>query len=258
MARSERPTLYVISGSHACRTGMLMLEHKGVDYRRVVLFTGAHGLIVRMRGFPGHRTPIRQVDGGTPRMLAMLDRAGTVPALRYGDRRVQRNHEIARFLERELPEPPLFPADPARRAAVEEVEAWGDETFQMAARRIVLAAAAHGLDAIHNRGNRGRLGPLLATREPVRVFASRGARMSFRANPDNESRLLAELAPMLDRIDAWIEGGILNGEQLNVADFVIAPSVALLTYRPELRAQIAARPAGALVDRVVPEDPRDA
>lgn len=258
MAPSARPTLYVISGSHACRTGMLMLEHKGIEYRPVVLPTGPHGLLVRLRGFPGHRTPIRQVDGGTHRMLAMLDRAGTVPALRYGDHRVQRNCEIARFLEQEVPEPPLFPADGERRAAVEEAEAWGDEAFQMAARRIVLAAAAHGLDALHNRGNRGRLGPLLATSEPVRVFASRGARVSFRANPGNEAKLLEELGGMLDRIDGWIEAGVLGAEQLNAADYVIAPSIALLTYRPELRAPIAARPAGALVDRVVPEDPRDA
>jgi glutathione S-transferase len=258
MGPSARPKLYVISGSHACRTGMLMLEHKGIDYRRVVLPTGPHGLLVRLRGFPGHRTPIRQVDGGTHRMLAMLDRAGTVPALRYGDHRVQRNYEIARFLERELPEPPLFPPDMEHRTAVEEAEAWGDEAFQMAARRIVLAAAAHGLDALHNRGSRGRLGPLLATNEPMRVFASGGARFSFRANPGNEAKLLEELGPMLDRIDGWIEAGVLNTEQLNVADYVIAPSIALLTYRPELRAQIAARPVGALVDRVVPDDPRDA
>ncbi len=258
MAPATRPKLYVISGSHACRTGMLMLEHKGIDYRTVVLPTGPHGLLVRLRGFPGHRTPIRQVDGGTHRMLAMLDRAGTVPALRYGDHRIQRNYEIARFLERELPEPSLFPADGECRAAVEEVEAWGDEAFQMAARRIVLTAAAHGLGALHNRGSRGRLGPLLATNDPMRVFASGGARVSFRANPGNEAKLLAELGPMLDRIDGWIEAGVLNAEQLTVADYVIAPSIALLTYRPELRAQIAVRPAGALVDRVVPEDPRDA
>jgi glutathione S-transferase len=237
---------------------MLMLEHKGVDYRTVVLPTGPHGLLVRLRGFPGHRTPIRQVDGATHRMLAMLDRAGTVPALRYGEHRVQRNYEIARFLERELPDPPLFPADMEQRAAVEEAESWGDDVFQMTARRTVLATASHGLDAIHNRGNRGRLGALLASSEPVRRFATRGARLSFRANPDNEAKLLEELDPMFDRIDDWIEAGVLNGQALNVADYVIAPSIALLTYCPELRARIAARPAGALVDRVVPEDPRDA
>ena len=34
--------LYVILGSHACRTGMLLLEHKGIAYERVELPTGMH------------------------------------------------------------------------------------------------------------------------------------------------------------------------------------------------------------------------
>ncbi|HEY4996852.1 MAG TPA: hypothetical protein VII03_02580 [Solirubrobacteraceae bacterium] len=257
MAPSKRATLYVIPGSHACRTGMLMLERKGIDYRVVELFTGMHGLAVRLLGFPGNRKPIRQVEGRTDRMLTMLDKAGTVPALRYGDQRVQRNHEIARFLEREVPEPPLFPADPAQRAAVEEAERWGDEVLQMHARRVVLAASTHGLDALHNRGNRGRLGPLLSASEPLRAFASRGARLSFSVNQGNEAKLLDELEPMLNKLDGWIEAGVLGGEEPNVADFVVAPSIALLTYRGDLRAQIAARPLGTLVDRLLPEDPRE-
>jgi glutathione S-transferase len=255
MASASRATLYVIPGSHACRTGMLMLERKGIDYRVVELFTGMHGLSVRLLGFPGNPKPIREVDGRTSRMLAMLDKAGTVPALRYGDQRVQRNHEIARFLEREVPEPSLFPDDPAQRAAVEEAEAWGDEVLQMHARRVVLAASTQGLDALYNRGSRGRLGPLLAGNETVRALASRGARMSFSVKQGHEAQLLRELEPMLDKVDAWIEAGVLGGEEPNVADFVIAPSLALLSYRPDLSTQIAARPLGALLDRLVPEAP---
>jgi hypothetical protein len=37
-----KPKLYVILGSHACRTGMLKLEHKGIDYERVELPAGLH------------------------------------------------------------------------------------------------------------------------------------------------------------------------------------------------------------------------
>jgi hypothetical protein len=46
---------------------------------------------------------------------------------------------------------------------------------------------------------------------------------------------------------------VLNGPQLNAADFVIAPSLALIAYRLDLRAQIEARPCGAFVERVLPE-----
>jgi glutathione S-transferase len=251
--RTDAPTLYVIPGSHACRTGMLMLEHKDIAYRRVDLMTGLHPLSVRMRGFSGHRTPIRRVDGQTHTWLAMLDRAGTVPALRFASQRIQTNREIARFLDRAQPEPPLFPSEREHRETVEEAERWGDEVLQMTARRLALAAAAHGLGALHNRGNDGRLGPLLAPSEAMRVFASRTAGFSFRANRGNERELLSTLPEMLDRIDAWVGAGVLNGRALNAADLTIAPSVALLTYRHDLRSDIEARTAGALIDRVLPE-----
>jgi glutathione S-transferase len=250
---SQTPTLYVIPGSHACRSGMLMLEHKGIAYRRVELLTGLHPFSVRLRGFPGHRTPIRSIDGRSQRQLAMMDRAGTVPALRFGGERVQTNREIARFLDRVQPQPPLFPADPDRREAVEEAERWGDGPFQMATRRLGLAAASHGLDAFHRRANGGRLGPLLAPSESRRMFAARSAGFIFRARLSNEPELLDALPQMLDRIDAWIGDGVIDGDALNVADFMIAPCLALLAYRLDLRSDIEARPAGALLERVLPE-----
>lgn len=247
-------TLYVIRGSHACRTAMLMLEHKDIAYRRVDLATGSHPVSIRIRGFPGHRSPVRRVDGQTHRSLAMMDRAGTVPAMRFDSERIQTNHEIARFLDRVQPQPPLFPLKHENRLAVEQAERWGDEVLQMTARRLGLAAALHGLDALHARGNDGRLGPLLARSEPVRVLAARSsARFVFRASTASERDLLVGLPPMLDRIDAWIQAGVLNASALNAADFMIAPSLALLAYRHDLRPEIHARPAGALVDRVLPE-----
>ncbi len=249
----ETATLYVIPGSHACRSAMLMLDCKGIAYRRRELPSGPHPLLVRLLGFPGHRTPIRRLDGDTPRLLRTLDLGGTVPALRIQGQRIQTNHDIARFLDTVCSEPPLLPEDPARRAAVEEAERWGDEVLQMAARRIVLAGGAQGLDKLYRRGNGGRLGALLAKSEVARNFASRGASTIFRANSSNEGTLLDGLPAMLDRIDGWIEEGVLDGPALSAADFMIVPSLALLSYRLDLRPQIAARPAGALLERVLPE-----
>lgn len=246
-------TLYVFPGSHACRTGMLLLEHKRIPYRRVEVTPGLHPIAVRLRGFPGNPAPIRSVDGRTHRSLALLDRLGTVPALRFGAERIQTNRKISRFLERERPEPPLFPHDAAHRAAVEEAERWGDEVLQMAARRIVLAVAMRGLDGLSGRGAHGRLGPLMSENEMVRMLVSRGARVTFRATPASEQQLLEDLPAMLDTVDRWIEAGLLGGEQLNAADLMIAPSLALLTYRRELRPELEGRPAGALLDRLLPE-----
>jgi glutathione S-transferase len=102
-------------------------------------------------------------------MIALGDHLGTVPALRYGEERVMTNHDIARLLEREQPEPPLFPADPERRERVEEAEAWGDEILQMTARRLALVAGGTG--KLIDGGSEGRLGPLLFANPHVRRAA---------------------------------------------------------------------------------------
>ena len=79
------------------------------------------------------------------------------------------------------------------------------------------------------------------------------ARFIFRANTQTEQELLASLPGMLDRVDGWIETGLLNGDELNAADFVIAPSLALLCYRRDTLPEIERRPALELVDRLLPE-----
>jgi glutathione S-transferase len=247
------PKLYVILGSHACRTGMLLLEHKGIEYERVELFTGLHPFLLRFRGFKRDKAPARDIGGRRTQMLATADRMGTVPALQMNGDRVETNREIARYLERQQPDPPLFPSDPERRQAVEEAESWGSEVFQMVARRLLLAASLHP-DVMVNGANDGRLGPLLYRSRSVRLQGTRMiARFVFRANRQAEQELLASLPGHFDRIDGWIESGLLNGAELNAADLMIAPSLALLTYRSDVRPEVERRPLIRLLDRVLPE-----
>src|SRR5918999_2394811 len=111
-------TLYVIPGSPACRSAILMLEHKQVPYRRVDILTLAHPLAVRLRGFDaGGET--RRAGTRRPLPVRMGDLLGTVPALAADGDRLSTNRQIARFPDDRHPEPPLFPADPERRRAVE-------------------------------------------------------------------------------------------------------------------------------------------
>src|SRR3954466_2202770 len=132
--------LYVIPGSHACRSAMLMLEHKGVDYRRVDIVTLLHPVVVRLHGFDaGGQT--RNAGGRRTFGLRFGDRLGTVPALAADGQRISTNHGIARFLEARHPQPRIFPSARELREAVEEVERWANEPLQMAARRIPGAAA---------------------------------------------------------------------------------------------------------------------
>lgn len=185
--------------------------------------------------------------------LRIGDWLGTVPGLASDRRRISTNHGIARFLDECHPEPPLLPADPERRAAVEEAERWANDSLQMDARRIVIPALVRDPSGFSRSAGDGRMGYLLYRhRLTRRMVIPRLARV-FAASEDAERKLLAELPRTLDRIDAWIGAGILGGSQLNAADFMIAPSLALILYRPDVRDIFEDRSALELVDRLLPE-----
>ena len=246
-------TLYVIPGSHACRSAMLMLAHKSVPYRVVNFVTLSHPVMARLHGFDagGERRVAGDRRTGP---LRTGDRLGTVPGLAAGDRRISTNRGIARFLDEQHPDPPLFPADPGRRREVEQAERWANEVLQMAARRILGTAAVRDPAEFSRASGDGRMGYLLYRRALARrLLVPQIARRIFAVEPSAERGILADLAPMLDRIDAWIAGGVLGGEQLNAADFMVAPSLALILYRRDLLPEFEGRPALDLVDRVLPE-----
>ena len=45
---------------------------------------------------------------------------------------------------------------------------------------------------------------------------------------------------------------MLGGPQLNAADFMVAPSLALILYRPDVMPMFDGRPSLELVDRLLP------
>ena len=246
-------TLYVIPGSHACRSAILMLEHKRVPYRRVDIVTLMHPVASRLHGFDaGGET--RAAGARRTFGIRFGDLLGTVPALAAGDRRVSTNRQIARFLDEQHPAEPLFPADPEERQAVEEAERWANETLQMAARRIALGWAVRDPAGAARATARGRMGYMLYRRERARrLFIPLIGRHAFAVDHNAERELLEELPAMLDKIDRLIADGTIGGEQLNAADFMVAPSLALMLYRPDMRPRFEGRPALGLVDRLLPE-----
>ena len=66
---------------------------------------------------------------------------------------------------------------------------------------------------------------------------------------------LALLPERLDQIDAWIADGLLDGPELNAADFQIAPNIAGMLLFEDLARFIEHRPAAALARRVAPHYP---
>jgi glutathione S-transferase len=218
-------TLYAIRGSHAVRTGELMLEHKDIPFRRVNFPAGPHRVLVRAVGFRGDR----------------------VPAVRFADgRRAQGTRELPRVLDELVPEPRLVPDDP--RAF--EAEAWADEVLQQWARRMVATAGSRNPDALAGRGAGGRLGALLTRHTGPRRIVARAVLVAFGVTKEQQRDDVERSGEILDRVDAWIEEGVLNGAELRGPDFAVASSLALVEYIVALQPELQRRPAMKLIDRV--------
>jgi glutathione S-transferase len=211
----------------------LMLEAKGIPYKRTDLMPVVSKGALRLLGFPGTTVPAMKIDG----------------------KRIQGTGAIARELDRLRPEPVLVPTDPEQRAAVEEVERFGDTDLQQPVRAILWWALRRDRSPLRSYSEGARLGiPIgLAVKTGGPIVAA-SARLN-QASDENVRRALAELPAMLQRIDEWIAAGVIGGEQPNIGDFQIAPSLRLAMTLDDLRPAIESRPAGQLALRLVPEYP---
>jgi len=222
--------LYGIPASGAVLTVQLALEHKSIEYRRVDLLPVFHRIGMPLRRFGGVTVPGIVIDGR--RVHGSLASLRTLDELRTG--------------------PPLFPADPLRRREVENAVSWGEENYQPIARRLLPYSLLRRPRAV---------GSLLAdsrTFIPAGVLSKTAAPAIFansrihHSSEDHVRRMLCELPPMLDRVDAWIAAGLLDAGDPGAADFMIAPSTRALMWFEDLRPAIEDRPAGAHALRVAP------
>ena len=228
-----RATLFGVPASHPSLAAELMLRHKGVEYRRVDLVNAAHRTVLRAMGFPRKR----------------------VPAMRLQGAKVQGTTAIARALDALVPSPPLFPADPERRRAVEEAESWGDEVLQPVPRRLIWNALKHDRSTLvtYLEGSKTGIPTPIATRTAAPIVAV--SRRFNRATDDAVRRDLAALPGLIDRVDELIQEGVIGGSDRNAADFQIATSVSLLLTMDDIRPMIEGRPAERLARAIVPHQP---
>ena len=224
--------LYMFPGSNSVLTGRLMLEHKGIEYDTFALIPAVHAF----------------------HMLALGFETMGVPALKIDGRRVQGTRAISRALDELVPERPLFPADPAKRKAVEDAERWGED-FQNATRRIFYCGARRDREAFPSVMTPGRSWPARATLRVSAPLIVRLATGAHRATDEAGRDDLTLLPEHLDRIDGWIAEGLLGGEELNAADFQIAVNVRALLFAEDIAPYIEGRPAAAHARRVAPDYP---
>jgi glutathione S-transferase len=231
----SKATLFSLPGSHPAVSVKLMLDYKGIDYKTIDLMPLLHKGVVRAAGFPGT----------------------TVPALRFNGERIQGSVEIARALDRIVPEPPLLPADEGARKQVLIAEAFGEAELQHAVRQILWNAVRRRPKSIATflEGSGLPLPPKIAayTSGPI-IWGE------YKVNDSTDENVRGNLAALpgwLDRLDGWVADGTLGGETPNAADFQIATSIRLAMTLQDLRPMIENRPIGQAAVRVCPEYPGD-
>jgi glutathione S-transferase len=220
--------LYVVHNSHPCAAIEKALQLKGLPYR--------------VWEWP---PPVHTV------VQTLLFGKRTVPALTIGQERVQGSRTIMHRLDQLAPEPLLYPADPALRAAVEEADRWGDEEFQQDARDLVWAGAVHRPDALigYSEGSRIPLpDPVVGAIAPG---ITRTVRRINKTGDAKAGRVLAALPEKVAKIDAWIaDGTIGDADHPNAADLQILSTVRLMSTMADLRPIFAASPSVDLALRI--------
>lgn len=234
--------LYWMSISHPSQVARKMLDLKGVEYELVDVVPLNQRIHLRLAGFSG----------------------GTVPALKLDGERIQGSRQIARALEERWPELPLFPADPALRARVEEAERWGEEQLQPIPRRLFRYGVA--------RNSQLRHWVVRAQRLPIPALTARAIRPAVewyvrtveadgrRATEEGVRADLAALPALLDRVDRLLDDGTLTLDPPNAATLQIMASVNLLGRFADLAELVAshacAEPARGLFPSYRAELPR--
>jgi glutathione S-transferase len=225
--------LYVIPASHPATTARLMLDHKGIAYKRTDLMPVVAKGALRAAGFPGTRVPALKIEG----------------------ERIQGSRQISQALDRIVPDPPLFPADPDRRAAVEDAERFGDEELQHPIRQLLWWGFKRDKENLRGYSDGAHLGvPIGLAIKTGGPLVALSARLNEASDP-NARAALAALPDLLDRVDAYIADGTIGGPERNAADFQIATSLGLALTLDDLKPLIESRPAGALAREIVPDYP---
>jgi glutathione S-transferase len=195
-----KPRLYVIPASPPCACIEAALTLKGVEYDVTDLPPVLH-------------VPHQLLRFGAP----------TVPAMKLDGSKIVGSRAIARQIDERWPEPPLY-----GRTGVDEAEAWGDETLQPVGRRLVWWAMKHCHAAMPSflEGSKLPLPPAAA-----RAAAPLTAPLGALRNGSTDEAVRADLQALpghLDRIEGWIDAGVIGTDEPTAADLQIGSVLGIL------------------------------
>ncbi len=216
--------LYVLPGSHPCAAVEAALALKAIDYDRVDLLPMTQMLI----------GPLRY---GGP----------TVPGMRLDGEKLVGSRTIMRRLDELEPEPALLPPPGDEKyARVLEAERWGEEVLQSVPRTIIDVAFLRRPLAMESYAGDAKLPMPRALRRPSMPATAKLMAFKNKASDARASADIAALSRQLERVDRWIEEGVLGGEQPNAADLQIGSTIRLLLSIGDMRPLLENRPAARL------------
>jgi glutathione S-transferase len=201
----SKPVLWQISISHYSEKVRWALEYKEIDHVRRSPLPGMHIAVALWLS-----------RGATP----------TFPILELDDRTITDSTAVIAALEQAFPEPPLYPADPARRAQALELEDFFDEELGPHLRLLPFYEMIQEPEIFAEVASRAVPGPLGKAKPLVGAYGRTYTSIRWGANSDEAAATArAKIIAAVDRVEAELEtngGEYLAGECFSVADLTAA------------------------------------
>src|SRR5688500_1074913 len=224
--------LYMLPASHPSNAAAKALEIKGIPFETIYLVPVFHKAHQKIR------------FGGK----------GTVPGVVFEDgRKVMGSRAIVRAAEEIRPEPRLLSDDPR----VTEAEEWGDEVLQALVRRLIWQALSRDTAAQLTYAEGLKLLPPVP-RPMAKLSGGMVGWAERKLNSATDAAARADLANLdshLDRVNRWLDEGVIGGEQFNAADLQIASGLRLMLTSGDLAPLVERHAAAGYARRVFPDYP---
>jgi glutathione S-transferase len=212
---SEKPVLYHIEISHYNEKARWALDYKAIPHVR--------------------KAPPPFLHMGWAAWLTR-GKSNTLPILKLNGTTIGDSTRIIEALEREQPEPPLYPADPDERRRALELEDHFDEQLGPHIRRYLFHTALEEADT--GEFIDGALGSspraFKATMRATAPVGRRLLRLRYGINAEEAAASREKTLAAIDRLEAEIQpSGYLVGDHFSVADLTAAALLFPLVRPPE-------------------------
>ncbi|MDH6078410.1 glutathione S-transferase family protein [Chrysosporum ovalisporum FSS-45] len=203
--------LYQWELSHYSEKVRLILDYKGLDYRKIEVTPG-----------------MGQVD------LFRVTGQRQVPVLKDGNRYIVDSTEIAKYLDLEYPDRPLIPQDPQTRGLCLLMEEWADTSIGVKSRTAFFSAISQDQDFRKSLlpNSTPDIFKTLVAGVPSDVLTVLGFGVGY--GPDVIKSAIADLKQDLESLTLILANSpYLTGDEPTLADLAVA-SLSILLKFPEI------------------------